>query len=104
MSESMHEETLLADYGPFAHGTSNDLSCPELLFDLQPTDFRKEQLDFDVPVIVFQPEKPSEKWADLNARADAEAAELGPIGRTQSNVSQKKKKKKVQETKENSLK
>ena len=32
----------------FSQGTSHELSCTELLFDLQSADFRKQQADLDL--------------------------------------------------------
>ena len=39
----------------FAHGTSNELSIDQLLFDVHRADFRKENRDIGVPVIPDEP-------------------------------------------------
>lgn len=40
----------------FAQGTTNELACAELLFDLHRADFRQENADFEVPIPAIEQE------------------------------------------------
>lgn len=81
----------------FAHGTSNELTSDNFLFDVYRSDFRKKNQDFDVPLPVMELEV-EEESPPIHTKGDETTSEE-PDAATSADQEKEKSVDKVEEKK-----